>query len=101
MKRHKTSYPGIFYREVDRLGGPGKERVYYIVFKKAGKVHEEKVGRRRPWARLPRPATGLSCQCCIKTGGSILNGRYWYHIAFPFTRESMMTNPLRGSWSLS
>ncbi len=45
MKRHKTSYPGVFYREVDRLGGPGKERVYYIVFKKNGKVHEEKVGR--------------------------------------------------------
>lgn len=45
MKRHKTSYPGVFYRVVDRLGGPGKERVYYIVFKKAGKVREEKVGR--------------------------------------------------------
>jgi integrase len=45
MKRNKTTYPGVFYREVDRLGGPGKERVYYIVFKKDGKVHEEKVGR--------------------------------------------------------
>ncbi|MEJ2672780.1 MAG: site-specific integrase, partial [Deltaproteobacteria bacterium] len=45
MKRHKTSYPGVFYRVVDRLGGPGKERVYYIVFKKDGKVIEEKVGR--------------------------------------------------------
>lgn len=45
MKRHKTRYAGVFYREVDRLGGPGKERVYYIVFKKAGKVIEEKVGR--------------------------------------------------------
>ena len=45
MKRHKTRYPGVFYREVVRLGGPGKEKVYYIVFKKGGKVHEEKVGR--------------------------------------------------------
>ncbi len=45
MKRHKTKYPGVFYREVDRLGGPGKEAVYYIVFKKDGKVHEEKVRR--------------------------------------------------------
>jgi len=45
MKRQKTSYPGVFYREVERLGGPGKERMYYIVFKKNGKVHEEKVGR--------------------------------------------------------
>jgi integrase len=45
MKRHKTSYPGIFYREAQRIGGKGLERVYYIVFKKDGKVHEEKVGR--------------------------------------------------------
>ncbi|MFZ5451378.1 MAG: tyrosine-type recombinase/integrase [Thermodesulfobacteriota bacterium] len=45
MKRHKTTYPGVYYREAERLGGPGKERVYYIVFKKDGKVIEEKVGR--------------------------------------------------------
>jgi integrase len=45
MKRHNTSYPGVFYREAERIGGKGKERVYYIVFKKDGKVHEEKVGR--------------------------------------------------------
>jgi integrase len=45
MKRHRTKYPGVFYREVVRLGGPGKEAVYYIVFKKAGKTIEEKVGR--------------------------------------------------------
>lgn len=45
MKRHKTKYPGVFYREADRIGGPGKERVYYIVFKRDGKVVEEKVGR--------------------------------------------------------
>lgn len=44
-KRIKTDYKGVYYREVERLGGPGKERVYYVVFKKAGKVHEEKVGR--------------------------------------------------------
>ncbi|MBU4232261.1 MAG: site-specific integrase [Proteobacteria bacterium] len=45
MKRHKTTYPGIFYREADRIGGKGLERVYYIVFKQGGKVFEEKVGR--------------------------------------------------------
>jgi integrase len=45
MKRHRTTYPGVYYREAERLGGPGKERVYYIVFKINGKVHEEKVGR--------------------------------------------------------
>jgi integrase len=45
MKRHKTNYPGVFYREAERIGGRGLEKVYYIVFKKDGKVIEEKVGR--------------------------------------------------------
>jgi integrase len=45
MKRIKTSYPGVVYREVNRIGGSGLERVYYIIFKKDGKVFEEKVGR--------------------------------------------------------
>jgi integrase len=45
MKRVKTKYPGVFYREAKRLGGKGLEKVYYIVFKKNGKVIEEKAGR--------------------------------------------------------
>jgi integrase len=45
MKRHKTTYPGIFYREAVRIGGKGIEKVYYIVFKQGGKVYEEKAGR--------------------------------------------------------
>ena len=45
MKRLKTDYPGVFYREADRIGGKGKERVYYVLFKKDGRLHEEKVGR--------------------------------------------------------
>ena len=45
-KRIKTNYPGIFFREGQRLGGRGTEKVYYIVFKdKQGKVIEEKAGR--------------------------------------------------------
>jgi hypothetical protein len=42
MKRIKTEYPGVFYREAIRIGGKGMERVYYIVFKKDGKFGEEK-----------------------------------------------------------
>ncbi|MDP2044769.1 MAG: hypothetical protein Q8L00_01005, partial [Deltaproteobacteria bacterium] len=45
MKGHKTSCPGVCYRQVARIGGSGLERVYYIIFKKAGKVFEERVGR--------------------------------------------------------
>lgn len=44
-KRIKTDYPGVFYREADRIGGKGIERVYYVIFKKGGKLFEEKVGR--------------------------------------------------------
>lgn len=45
MKRFKTQYPGVFYRETNRIGDNGTEKVFYIVFKKDGKVYEEKAGR--------------------------------------------------------
>jgi integrase len=44
-KRKKTDYPGVFYREAKRIGGNGTEKVFYVVYKKNGKVHEEKAGR--------------------------------------------------------
>ena len=44
-KRIKTTYPGVFYRESKRIGSKGTEKVFYIVFKKGGKVYEEKAGR--------------------------------------------------------
>ena len=45
MKRFKTGYPGVFYREAERIGGKGPEKIFYIIFKKEGKLCEEKVGR--------------------------------------------------------
>jgi integrase len=45
MKRHAAGYPGVFYRLADRISGRGKERVYYVRYKKDGKLLEEKVGR--------------------------------------------------------
>lgn len=45
VKRIKTIYPGVYFREARRIDGVGKERVFYIVFKKKGKTYEEKVGR--------------------------------------------------------
>lgn len=45
MERFKTEYPGVIYREVNRIGGRGREREYYVRFKKGGKLYEEKVGR--------------------------------------------------------
>ncbi|MHA2231088.1 MAG: tyrosine-type recombinase/integrase [Candidatus Hodarchaeales archaeon] len=43
--RFKTKYPGVFYREVRRIGKEGSERMFYVVFKKDGKLYEEKAGR--------------------------------------------------------
>ena len=44
-ERIKTKYPGVFYRKANRIGGKGFEKVFYVVFKKDGKSHEEKAGR--------------------------------------------------------
>ncbi len=44
-KRAKTDYPGVFYRAAKRIGRKGTEKVYYVVYKKNGKVYEEKAGR--------------------------------------------------------
>ena len=61
-KRIKTSYPGVYYREARRIGGKGTERVYYIVFKKNGKVHEEKVGRQFVDDLTPARAAGVRAE---------------------------------------
>ncbi len=46
MKRHKTTYPGVWY--IEGTGADGKsERIFYIGYRKAGKWIEEKAGRAR------------------------------------------------------
>ena len=42
QERIKTKYPGVYYVEVDGKTGP--ERIYYIRYRKQGKVIEEKAG---------------------------------------------------------
>jgi len=44
-QRYPTNYKGVFYRIGERIGGKGDEKIFYIVFKKDGKVYEEKAGR--------------------------------------------------------
>jgi len=59
MKRHKTDYPGIFFRKAKRIGRKGTEKVYYVVYKKNGKVHEEKAGRQHADDMTPAKAVGI------------------------------------------
>ena len=62
MKRIKTRYPGVFFREANRIGGSGTEKVYYILFKKDGKVFEEKAGRQYKDAMTPARAAGIRAE---------------------------------------
>jgi hypothetical protein len=57
--RIKTKYPGVYYREGKRVGGKGTEKVFYIVFKKNGKMIEEKVGRQYSDDMTPARASGI------------------------------------------
>jgi integrase len=57
MNRQKTDYPGVYFRMARRLGGPGQEKVFYIVFKEDGKVIEEKVGRQYRDGMTPAKAS--------------------------------------------
>lgn len=61
-KRIKTNYPGVFYREAQRIGQKGIEKVYYIVFKKRGKGFEEKVGRQFVDDITPARAAGIRAE---------------------------------------
>ena len=61
-KRIKTNYPGVYYREAQRIGAKGTEKIYYIVFKKDGKMVEEKVGRQYADDMTPARATGIRAE---------------------------------------
>ncbi len=59
MKRIKTDKPGVFYRLGQRIGGTGKEKIYYVIFKKDGNFCEEKVGRQYADQMTPARAAVL------------------------------------------
>jgi integrase len=57
--RFKTKYPGVYYIE-STVGQTGKsERVYYIVYRKDGKLIEEKAGRQFQDDMTPARASEL------------------------------------------
>lgn len=61
--RMKTEYPGIVYRIVKRRARPGKtQKSFFIVFKKGGKVYEEKVGLQFDDSMTPAKANQIRSQ---------------------------------------
>ena len=59
MKRIKTDYPGVYYREARRIGGRGTEKIYYITYKRNRKTVEEKVGRQHADDMTPARAATI------------------------------------------
>jgi len=59
QKRFKTKYPGVFYIEstVGQTGTP--EKVFYIAYRKNGKLVEEKAGRQYQDDMTPARAAGM------------------------------------------
>jgi integrase len=58
QQRFKTKYPGVYFIEV--LGANGKpERIYYILYRKNGKLIEEKAGRQFQDDMTPARASTL------------------------------------------
>jgi len=45
QKRFKTKYPGVYYIHGKAVGTGKKERIYYIAYRKDGKLKDEKAGR--------------------------------------------------------
>jgi hypothetical protein len=45
INRHKTKYPGVYFIEGSAVGSKRTERIYYIRYRKNGKIFEEKAGR--------------------------------------------------------
>lgn len=58
QKRFKTKYPGVFYIE-GTAADAKPERIYYIVYRKNGKLIEEKAGRHYANDMTPARAAGI------------------------------------------
>lgn len=89
-RRYKTKYPGIFYREVSRVGGSGMERVYYAIYKVDGKVVETKIGRQYADDMTPARAANIR--------GELIEGK---RITRQQAREEAKAEASKTIWSIS
>jgi hypothetical protein len=82
QKRHKTKYPGVYYINGRGLEKGTKEKVYYILFRKNGKLIEEKAGRQFRDKMTPSRASRIRDQ---KIAGKL-----------PLNRDQMNFNAQHG-----
>uniref|UniRef100_UPI00405657E7 tyrosine-type recombinase/integrase n=1 Tax=Candidatus Electronema sp. TaxID=2698783 RepID=UPI00405657E7 len=62
MKRCKTKYAGVFYIEGTAAKAGRPERIYYIRYRKGGKLVEEKAGRQYQDDMTPARAAGIRAE---------------------------------------
>jgi integrase len=62
FKREKTNYPGVFYIEGTSPATGKPEKIFYIRYRKAGKMTEEKAGRQFQDDMTPARAAGLRAE---------------------------------------
>ena len=58
-KRFKTGYPGVYYTEAANKIKGKPEKIYYILYRKGGKLVEEKAGRQKRDDMTPARAAKL------------------------------------------
>ncbi len=61
--RFKTRYPGVYYIEGRALGSRKKERIFYIIYRKNGKIIEEKAGRQHEDGITAKKAAAIRAEC--------------------------------------
>jgi len=62
QKRFKTKYPGVYYIQGKAVGTKKNEKIYYITYRKNGKLIEEKAGRQYQDDMTPARAAGLRAE---------------------------------------
>ena len=83
QKRYKTNYPSVYYINGRGLEKGTKEKVYYILFRKNGKLIEEKAGRQFQDKMSPSRASQIRDQ---KLAGKL-----------PLNRDQKKSNARHGS----
>ncbi|EHJ48876.1 integrase family protein [Solidesulfovibrio carbinoliphilus subsp. oakridgensis] len=61
-KRFKTSYPGVYYVEGQAVATGKPERIYYVMYRRDGKLIEEKAGRQFQDAMTPAKAARIRAE---------------------------------------
>jgi len=90
--RFKTDYPGVFYIIGDGARGP--EKIYYIRYRRDGKIIEEKAGRQFQNDMTPARAAGIRSQRIDKKAPSNKDKRTAERLSKEMEAEKWTVNRL-------